>query len=48
MSDQKLMSFKIDKSNREGLKAFARDKYRGNMTQAINEILRDKLKRVKK
>ena len=50
MTEQKarLHSFKLDADVAEGLKAYAKAKYRNNMTHAINEIVREKLKRVKK
>lgn len=47
-NEPKRMSFMIDADVRAQLQAYAKDKYRNNMTHALNEIVRDKLKRVKK
>ena len=46
-NEPKRMSFMIDADVREQLKAYPKDKYR-NMTHAVNDILREKFKRVKK
>ena len=47
-NEPKRMSFMVDADVREQLKAYAKDKCRNNMTHAVNDILRDKFKRVKK
>ena len=45
---QKAAHFKLDLDVADGLKAYAENKYRGNKTLAVNEILRDKFKRCKR
>ena len=50
MKEQKQVAhhFKLDADVSVWLKSYAKEKYRGNMTYAINEILAEKAKRVSK